>query len=148
MSLIDTYPAVPAKLAAALVAALAEMPTLEKGGKGNYGHYVKYDDLVEQTRPILHKHGLAITQWPSFDAEGRPTLVTYLVHESGEAMTDTMLLLLGKTDPAGQGSGITYARRYAWQAVCGIAGEAEDLRSYEARSAAVRRARSLPPAYR
>lgn len=122
-----TAPAViPPKLAAALVKAQAKFKAVRKAGTGNYGSYAKFDDLVDDTRDILAEHGLAISQWPSHDGEGHPTLTTYLIHESGEMMTDSMLLLLGKTDPAGQGSGITYARRYAWQAILGIAAEADD----------------------
>lgn len=117
---------IPPLLAAALVKAQAKFKAVRKAGNGNYGAYAKFDDLVDDTRDILAENGLAISQWPSHDFDGRPTLTSYLIHESGETLSHSMLLLLGKTDPAGQGSGITYARRYAWQAILGIAAEADD----------------------
>jgi hypothetical protein len=50
-------------------------------------------------------------------------LFTKLVHVSGEAWNhETPLYLTDKT-MQGLGAAITYARRYAWQSVLGIAAE-------------------------
>jgi hypothetical protein len=50
-----------------------------------------------------------------------------LVHgESGEQMEGTMLLQAAKNDPQGQGSAITYAKRYALMALCGLSADEDD----------------------
>jgi hypothetical protein len=64
--------------------------------------------------------------FPSRDDDG-PTLRYSLVHaESGEAVSDTMPLLLGKDDMQGFGSAVTYARRYALCAVLGLVADEDD----------------------
>jgi hypothetical protein len=62
-------------LAEALVAAQADLPcALGKDADGQiqnrtYRH-LTLDKLIEATKPILQKHGLAIVQWPSYIARG------------------------------------------------------------------------------
>lgn len=120
-------------LAEALVAAQADLPcTLGKDADGQIGsrgyRYLTLDKLIAETRPILQKHGLAIVQAPSFAERGEagamPTLRTILLHAESEfgMYFDTPLYLIDKT-MQGLGSAITYARRYAWQSVLGIAAE-------------------------
>jgi hypothetical protein len=48
------------------------------------------------------------------------------MHDSGEWLKATAELLLDKATPQGQGSGITYMRRYALSAMLGIATEDDD----------------------
>lgn len=58
---------------------------------------------------------------------GQPALRTRLIHsETGEFIESTMPLILAKNDPQGQGSAITYARRYALAAIFGVTGEKDD----------------------
>ena len=52
-----------------------------------------------------------------------PALHTCLRHVSGESWADTTPLYLGDKTMQGLGAAITYARRYAWQSVLGIAAE-------------------------
>jgi hypothetical protein len=54
--------------------------------------------------------------------------LTYiLVHaESGTELRGEMALLPAKADPQGQGSAITYARRYALMAVLGLVADEDD----------------------
>jgi hypothetical protein len=115
-------------LAAALVAAQAEMPVVHKNAKANYGLYVTLDELIGKTKPVLNRHGLAITQFPAETTLGQPGLTTTLVHaESGESVSATVPLLLnGKNDMQALGGAITYARRYGWASVLGIANDEDD----------------------
>lgn len=115
-------------LAQALVAAQAEMPAVPRDGTNPHfkNRYVTLDALLAKVRPVLNKHGLAVAQFPSADSEGRPTLVTLLVHESGDRLEYTAPLLLPKADPQGQGSAITYMRRYALAACLGISDQDDD----------------------
>jgi hypothetical protein len=118
-------------LAEALVAAQAELPcALGKDADGQIGQrsyrYLTLDKLIEATKPILQKHGLTIMQWPCSVSRGEheiPMLRTDLTHDSGEARVELMPLYLSEKTMQGLGSAITYARRYAWQSVLGIAAE-------------------------
>lgn len=122
----------PTTLGAALVAAQAEMPALQRDkiNPAFKSQYLSLEGLLEGVLPILNKHGLAVAQFPTFvrtEAELVPALRTVLIHgESGETLEDTMLLMLAKRDPQGQGSGITYAKRYALCALLGISADADD----------------------
>jgi hypothetical protein len=119
-------------LAEALVEAQAELPcALGKDSDGQIQsrtyRYLSLDKLIEQTRPILTRHGLAVVQWPSYIDRGTeaalPALTTELHHVSGEVRVVTMPLYLTDKTMQGLGAAITYARRYAWQSVLGIAAE-------------------------
>ena len=119
-------------LAEALVAAQAELPcTLGKDADGQIGQrsyrYLTLDKLIAETRPILQKHGLAVIQLPCVIQRGEeaaiPALSTTLMHVSGDRVELGMPLYLTDKTMQGLGSAITYARRYAWQSVLGIAAE-------------------------
>lgn len=115
------------KLAVALVAAQAEFSAVPKGSVNPFfnSRYAGLPEVVQHTTPILSKHGLAVMQFVSV-VEGRDALTTYVIHESGQYVCDTMFLHLPKSDPQGQGSAITYARRYAYMAALGIVADEDD----------------------
>lgn len=117
-----------ANLMAALIAAQADMPAVEPDSINPHfkSKFVSLGHLLAKTRPVLNRHGLAVSQWPSLDEGGRPTLVTVLAHKSGESMQFAAPLMLTKQDPQGQGSAITYMRRYALAAVLGIGDQEDD----------------------
>ena len=88
----------------------------------------KYADLAEildTVRPVFASHGLALTQHPGFE-DGRVIVETMISHTSGEWMTSKLAMPLSKNDAHGMGSAITYARRYALAAICGIHQEDDD----------------------
>lgn len=129
-------------LTEALVAAQAELPTaIGRDSQGQGYRYTSLDSLIEATRPILTKHGLAITQWPTYVVVGdelRPALATRITHASAD-VTSYLPIQTGATisesieyiaplyvtekTMQGFGAAITYARRYAWAAALGIASE-------------------------
>ena len=111
----------------------AEAATLQKSELNPHfkNKYVPLDKLHEAVLPLLTKHGLTWTTRPGFtivdDKQIVPTLVYTLHHvASDKAITGEMLLLLSKQDPQGQGSGITYARRYSLMAVLGLVADEDD----------------------
>lgn len=114
------------ELAAALVKAQASMPAVDKTAKANYGMYATLDHLIAKTRPVLNDNGLAIVQFPAVSDLGQPTLRTILVHSSGEQLSADMPLFVPRQDMQNLGSAITYAKRYAWSAVLGIAADDDD----------------------
>jgi hypothetical protein len=115
------------KLATSLVAVQAEMPKLVKSANNPFfkSKYVDLATVMESILPILAKNGLALTQFVS-NLDGQSALTTTLLHTSGEYISATMPLLLPKNDPQGQGSAITYARRYGAMAALGIVADEDD----------------------
>lgn len=112
---------------AALVKAQAEMPTAPKDGNNPHfkSKYATLQSIAETAKPILQKHGLAICQTFETACDG-VSIITSLVHESGEYITGSLFLKPTKNDPQGYGSAITYGRRYAMAAILGIVADEDD----------------------
>jgi len=111
------------ELAKALVGAQAEFSAVPKGSNNPFfkSKYAALPDVVQHAGPVLSKHGLAISQFI-----GNDELITYLIHESGQYIAHTMTLHLPKQDPQGQGSAVTYARRYAYMSALGLVADDDD----------------------
>jgi hypothetical protein len=116
-----------AKLAAALVKAQAEVQNATKDSKNPHfkSSYASLASVLDTTKPVLAKYGLAVVQMPGF-ADGCATLDCVIVHESGEWMGGTAGAPLQKNDPQGVGSALTYLRRYSLAALAGITQEDDD----------------------
>ncbi len=117
-----------ATLFAALARAQAKMET-PKFDSTNPHFKSKFASLVatiKATKPALNEEGLALTQFPVRGSDGMPMLRTILTHADGGMLSEDMPLLPGKNDMQGLGAAITYARRFSWSAVCGIASEEDD----------------------
>ncbi|WP_165610954.1 ERF family protein [Mycobacteroides chelonae] len=118
-------------LAEALVAFQAEVGFVAKDTQNPF-FKSKYADLpavMREAQPVLAKHGLAVSQLPSFfNADGQiyDTLRTVVIHESGQEVESTMVLHPVKNDPQAHGSAITYARRYAYMAALGLVADVDD----------------------
>ena len=124
-----------AELSKALAAVQANLPSITKGetaevkhkdtGKLQYTYaYADLADVSDAILPLLGKHGLAFTAWPTLD-DGKFVLAYALVHESGEERGGVYPLPASGT-PQQVGSAITYARRYCLCAVTGVAPGGED----------------------
>jgi hypothetical protein len=89
----------------------------------------RYADLaacVEAVIDSLNDNGIGLIQRTSEDSSG-VTVETVFIHESGEMLECGKLHVpAAKQDPQGYGSALTYARRYALMAACGIAPEDDD----------------------
>lgn len=115
------------ELVPALVKAQAEFTAIPKDSTNPFfkSNYAGLPVVVEKASPILAKHGLAISQHIGND-DGVDTLTTYLLHTSGQFLAHSMRLHLVKDDPQGQGSAVTYARRYSYMAVLGLVADDDD----------------------
>lgn len=117
-------------LAGAMVAAQARMPAVAKDSENPHfkSRFVSLDALVAATRPVLNEHGLAIVQFPMTNPDtGFPMLRTTILHgPSGERMSADTPLYLARNDMQAFGAAVTYARRYAWASVLGVAAEEDD----------------------
>ena len=117
-----------AQLAAALNKAQAAMEPAIKDAANPF-FKSKYADLGEVWRVVqaaFMPHGLSVVQVPETAEDGSVVLTTMVIHESGEWIAGTMPVRVTKDDPQGIGSGITYARRYALSAMCGVVTEDDD----------------------
>ena len=116
-------------LAAALVAALADLTVVEKGNTANVGSYsYKYADIadvVKLTRPVLHEHGLAALTPVHEHGNGLACTVT-LLHTSGERLDLGPFPFPAGRDAQATGSMVTYHRRYALVAALGMAAGDDD----------------------
>jgi len=114
-------------LAAALAKAQAEVGTVHKDSANPYfkSSYASLAAVWEATRPILSKHGLSIVQLPSHDESGY-YVETMLMHGSGQWIKSRTYMKPAKDDPQGIGSLISYARRYALQAVTMVCPDDDD----------------------
>jgi hypothetical protein len=124
---------------AALAAALSKAQASITGAlKDSANPFFKsrYADLAscwDACRKPLTDNGLAVIQ--TIEAgEGRAILVTTLCHASGEWIKSYCPILTKDDSPQGQGSGITYARRYALAAMVGLAQIDDDAEAAQGRN--------------
>lgn len=106
----------------------AEVGALAKDAKNPFfkSDYLSLDKIIEETRPILQKHGLSVMQFPSGDGSN-VSVTTMLLHTSGEYIeSDPLVMKPVKNDPQAIGSCISYARRYSYQAILSLNTGAED----------------------
>lgn len=111
------------EIAAALVAFQSEVHDPHKTASNPFfsSKYVPLEDLLAAVRPVLNKHGIALTQW----RVGKG-LVTMLLHSSGQYIFGHAEMLIGKMDPQGMGSATTYERRYSASSALGVASDPDD----------------------
>jgi hypothetical protein len=110
------------KIAMALVSFSGEVRSIEKDGTNPHfkSAYTTLDHMIDETKPLLHKHGLTIMQFPGGDGE-KVTVRTMILHNSGEWIeSEALTLKASKLDPQGAGSAITYARRYSYAAALSL----------------------------
>lgn len=124
-----------AQIAPALVKAFGELSDVPKGREAkiptktgaSYGYkYADLADTLSMVRPILARHGLAVTQTASNPDSDTVAITTTLIHTSGEWMSFHPLLLPNGRTAQETGSAITYGRRYSLLAVLGLAAEDDD----------------------
>jgi hypothetical protein len=111
------------KLAKALNAFQAEMGTVAKTAVNPFykSKYADLESVISAAKPHLKTHGLSFSQFPTMEG-----LITILMHESGEYISSEAKIVMKDQTAQGQGSAITYMRRYALSAVLGIATEDDD----------------------
>jgi ERF superfamily len=117
------------KLNAALVAAIAELRNVQKDKTNPHfkSKFASLDAILDATRPVLAKHGLAIVQMPEYDATSQTAgVVTRVIHSSGEFSESKLLLPVKSADPMACGSAISYSRRYSISAVLMICADEDD----------------------
>ena len=115
------------ELAGALSKAQAQMSGAAKDSKNPFfkSSYADLSSVVSAIKDAFSANGLSYSQFPIME-DGKVGVETILMHESGEWISNSLLLPMVKQDPQAAGSAITYARRYALQAIAGIPSEDDD----------------------
>jgi hypothetical protein len=119
---------------AAFNAAFAEMqveiPTVHERGKTDKATYARLEDIIEAVRPILGRHGFALshrTEWP--DAK-TVKVIGILMHREGHSRESEFLSAAdasgSKNAIQGLGSAVAYGRRYTTKDLLNIATSDED----------------------
>lgn len=139
-----------AQIAAALAAANAEFPPIEKNrnvevvmrnGGSYWFSYATLDAILNAIRVPLAKNGLALMQAEVaqevnvygdagviVDVERELMMETRLIHSSGEWISNTTPILIadGENSAQAHGGGVSYARRYGVTTLVCLASEEDD----------------------
>ncbi len=108
---------------AALLAFQAEATGVVKDSKNPHfkNRYASLEAVVDEARPVLQRVGISWMQAPGSITAGNIGMTTLLMHAaSGQWVMSDMDIPLGKQDPQGAGSAITYAQRYSLMASLGL----------------------------
>jgi hypothetical protein len=130
------------KLGAALSKAQAALKPAVKDSANPFfkSSYADLTSIWEACRKALTDNGLSVVQMPTIEVNPDGTrsfvLVTTLLHSSGQFLEGAYPIRPTKDDPQGNGSAISYARRYALAAMTGVCsvdddGEAAQGRTHE-----------------
>lgn len=134
------------KIAEALAKARAEFEAVRKTktakikGRSKSGKdfemsysYADLGDVLSAITPALSKHGITPLQAPVRDGNGI-TIVTMLLHSSGQWIRSNLWMPGGDGKPQSVGSSITYGRRYALSPMVGVASEDDDDGAHASRT--------------
>ena len=110
------------EIAKALLAAQKEIGVAIKGSENPYfkSSYADLQVVIESVKEPLNNNGIVFLQAVDGSDNG-PQVITTLLHESGQWMCSATRVFCAKpNDPQAFGSGITYSKRYALQAILGL----------------------------
>lgn len=115
------------EITAALVKVQAALKPVELDKENPFFHsrYSTLSAVLDSCRELLAKNGLALVQTFKVTDKGN-SLVTTLLHTSGESLSGEVLLNPTKNDPQQMGSATTYFRRYSVAALLGLVSDSDD----------------------
>lgn len=116
------------ELAAALAKAQGAFDHAKKDVKNEFfkSKYADLASVIDAAKKPLSDNGLSVCQVCETTESGDIRLETILMHSSGEFISGSYPIRPVKGDPQAYGSAITYARRYAFSAITGIAADDDD----------------------
>lgn len=121
------------QLDAALAIAQGEMPVVGKNKQGQRSDYADLEAVITTAKPVLAKHGLALSQWPFANVhEGQlyHGLFCRLSHSSGQWISCSLIFpkesRSGMSEQHALGGNITYFKRYCFAAILGMVAENDD----------------------
>ena len=141
------------EIAKALNKAQGEITSAKKNAKNPFfkSSYSDLSEIIECSKRPLQNNGLSVCQFPVYENPcseyrvqtcikdnrnqketntdsyvGYVGVETIVMHNSGQWLSQKTLLAVTKHDPQSYGSAISYAKRYARQAILGIPSEDDD----------------------
>lgn len=100
----------------AFAAMQGEMPVVIEKGRTNNGKYARLEDIQTTVRPILQKHGFAVSFETEWINDAIPSIVGILTHRDGHERRSRFTSSADKTgnknDVQALGSVVSYGRRY------------------------------------
>lgn len=117
------------ELATALAKAQGEFSPAEKDSKNPFfkSSYATLASVIAVLNPVLPKHGLSFAQMTDVDEDGKTFVETQIMHSSGQWIRGKYPVKnKDPQNPQSEGSGTTYAKRYALMAAFGIPSEDDD----------------------
>lgn len=113
----------------AMAAMQTELPSIAERGQAHAGQYATLEDIVDTVRPILQRHGFAVSF--RIETQERGIQITgVLMHKDGHREATSMLL---PADTSGSknavqafGSSTSYGRRYVLCALLNITTRGQD----------------------
>jgi hypothetical protein len=128
------------KLGAAFSKAQAALKPAVKDSTNPFfkSSYADLTSIWEACRKALTDNGLSVIQTPNVEMNPDGTkqfvLVTTLLHSSGQFISGSYPIKPTKDDPQGNGSAISYARRYALASMTGVCSADDDGEGAQGRS--------------
>jgi len=116
------------QISTALLKAQSQMSNPKKGATNPFfkSKYADLNSIREAVIPTLNENGISVLQ-PIVHIDGKNFVKTILLHESGELMESLTEIIYNKVNDAqAQGSGISYARRYALQSFVCVGADDDD----------------------
>ena len=112
----------------ALIKAQPSLAIVEAAHENEFFHskYANLANYLDAMREPLSEQKLGIFQTTRDTEAGYVTLITTLIHESGQWLSGEMTLKPDKMNSQGIGSTMTYARRYGAAAIVGMAQQDDD----------------------
>lgn len=98
-----------------------EMTPIDRDAEANYGRYATLGNILKHIKKPMIDNGLSFSQLIDGDS-----ITTVIMHSSGEWVSSTGNMKLEKQTAQGQGSAITYARRYHLSAALGLDTDEDD----------------------
>lgn len=116
------------QLIPAIIAVQKEIGSIAKNAENPFFHsnYTTLDKIMKELRPFLSQNNLALVQTMGLSESGDVGLTTSLIHISGQWIRGTLVVRPEKKTPQGDGSAITYARRYSISAMFGLTPDEDD----------------------
>ena len=104
----------------ALILARGKVVSAKKREASHYGKYADLAEIIECSLTSILENDLFISQHPTME-DGIDFLKTQISHKSGQFICSYTKIINGRAnDPQAQGSAITYARRYGYEALLNI----------------------------
>ena len=116
------------QIATALLKAQSEMSNPKKGATNPFfkSKYADLNAIREAVIPTLNENEIIVLQ-PIVHVDGKNFVQTILMHSSGEKLESLTEIIYNKqNDAQAQGSGISYARRYALQSFVCVGADDDD----------------------